>query len=102
MNIYIDGVELTNEEIELVRKHRDGFRGVFWHVDDFKGRAEENKDWLNDHDSDVKYDESKFEDALDRMISNHDAEIGINWDVIDCYLLECKVEDKEIELNTIE
>lgn len=37
------------------------------------------------------YDSNKFKDALDDMISSHDAEHGITWDTIDFYLNDyCK------------
>ena len=32
------------------------------------------------------YDSSKFADALDEMIDNHDANNGISWSTIDYYL----------------
>lgn len=66
--------ELNNLANECVR----------WSVDDFKQQAILNKgeDWKE------WYDEELFEEALHAMTSKHDASIGINWDVVDCYLEE--------------
>lgn len=73
----------NQEEISLIEKYRDGYRGVFWHKDDFEQQAE-----LKEHIFENKdiYDRSKFQDALELMIYKHDASIGINWDVVDYYL----------------
>ncbi len=35
-----------------------------------------------------KYDHSKFQYALERMIDKHDTSIGITWDTLDFYLDE--------------
>ena len=71
---------------------------ITWSVDDFHGRAVEME-----HDADPNfeyegddsvfriYDPEKFQEALERMISGHDATIGITWDNIDALLDEyCK------------
>lgn len=68
-----------------------GSNYISWSVDDFEGRAAEREGENLWH---YKYDRTKFQDALDTMISKHDASIGINWDVIDYYLDEyCMIED---------
>lgn len=83
-------IEVTQEELDLVTKYRDGFRGVFWHIDDFEHKALENEDYYKS----VIYDRTKFEDALDLMINKHDCTIGITWDTVDYYLEDyCRLEN---------
>ena len=54
---------------------------------DFECRAE----GLEEGNWEKVYDKTKFQAALDRMIDQHDATIGITWDTIDYYLDEyCK------------
>lgn len=83
-------MEITDsDEIELINKYRDGYRGVYWHVVDFEYRAEELENLALEDDSDKFtpiYDRAKFEDALDRMLNKHDCNIGITWDTVDYYL----------------
>ena len=57
-------------------------RTISWSTEDFESRA---KDMLGD-DWENTYDSSKFADALDEMIDNHDANNGISWSTIDYYL----------------
>ena len=59
---------------------------IVWSVEDFKSEADE----LTDRGY-GNFDETKFEDALHKMIRYHDAHIGITWDTVKDYLLEyCK------------
>lgn len=58
-------------------------RSVTWHEDDFELRARESQAGRK------AYDKKKFTEALYRMIRRHDAEIGVNWDTVDCYLEDC-------------
>ncbi|MEA1972388.1 MAG: hypothetical protein U9N34_03715 [Candidatus Cloacimonadota bacterium] len=76
---------LTAEEIELIDKERSGSRHISWSVGDFANQAEK---------SPGKYNKYKFEKALDLMISEHDATIGINWGTIDSYLDKYCLNDK--------
>ena len=63
---------------------------VRWSVDDFLTQAL-NKENVIEAKYLKKYDPSKFQEALERMIDKHDAPIGITWDTIDFYLDEmCK------------
>jgi len=61
-------------------------RSVSWSVLDFKGRAEQivkanpTKHYV--------FDDSRFEDVLEKMISKHDCNIGITWNTIDFYLMK--------------
>ena len=57
-------------------------RTISWSTADFESRA---KDMLGDNWEDT-YDSSKFANALDEMIDNHDANNGISWSTIDYYL----------------
>lgn len=66
-------------------------RSVTWSNEDFCGRARNLFDkWLNIDNGDyaLKYgfDANAFDDCLDTMIYNHDANHGISWDTIDYYL----------------
>ena len=79
-------VELTETEIELIEKHRDGYKGIYWHPNDFEMKA------MNQLNPTI-YDKSKYEDALDHMLRHHDCNNGITWDTISFYLDEyCKKE----------
>lgn len=55
---------------------------VIWHVDDVKGQDENNV--LTDEDA---------AEILAIMDRQHDACIGINWEVIDCHI-DMYLEDK--------
>lgn len=77
---------LTEKEQRLVQDYRNGYRGIYWHKDDFEHQAKENEEYAEENDEKLEYDRSKFEYALDIMIDNHDANNGINWDTISDYL----------------
>lgn len=61
-------------------------RSITWSVEDFEYRA------LDVHGTDWEkyFDKGLFENALYDMIQNHDCNNGITWDIIDCYLDNCK------------
>lgn len=62
---------------------------ILWSTEDFRGRAIQKE---GEHLWQKVYNENKFQEALETMISKHDASIGINWDTIDYYLNEiCKI-----------
>ena len=88
------------EVIEQVENnYTPSWKSISWDVADFEGRALEKKgnEW------EKYYDKSKFEDALERMISKHDAELGITWITIDFYLDEyCKLFQLNINNKTID
>ena len=85
-------MEITDVyEIQLIKDYRDGYRSVYWHVDDFELKACELEEWkcaMNPELISPLYDRSQFEEALDAMINRHDANIGINWDTVNIYLDE--------------
>lgn len=110
--------KIIDIEVENVIKKKEPYRvAVWWSVEDFAGMAEqlfevmtyygENspesvkerakrilstcKDWKD------YFDESKFEEALDRMIHKHDAEYGITWESIKYYLNEMCVKEEQEE-----
>lgn len=82
--------ELLNSIIKIKQEYKAlQDRSITWGVDDFEARAGEIKgpNWKD------FYDEDKFQEALEDMISNHDANNGINWDTIDYYLYDiCRLE----------
>ena len=64
---------------------------ITWSVEDFEGRAVDIE-----ANNDTRYDRDRFELALERMISQHDATIGITWDTVDFYLDQyCMIETSE-------
>ena len=50
---------------------------ITWHIDDVLSRAKE---------TDMDITEEQAKDILQSIKHNHDASIGINWDVIDSHL----------------
>lgn len=66
-------------------------RSIIWCIDDFEYRARERES-----NGIHLYDRSKFEDALSDMIRKHDAELGISWTTVDCYLDECEYNKQEL------
>lgn len=72
---------------------RPGDNCVIWSVEDFKQKAidKTNEDVWQDY-----YDESKFQEALDLMCAEHNAECGITWDTVLEYLEEyCQIKKVE-------
>ena len=66
----------------------EGALHITWCINDFLLRAKH----LEDLDGTITYDRSKFKDALTEMIQEHDATVGINWEVIEFWLnKKCKV-----------
>lgn len=60
---------------------------ISWDIDDFEQRAVELEDEEKDlADNETLYDRSKFQGALELMISRHDCNVGISWDIVDDYL----------------
>ena len=74
--------ELSPEEQEIVQMYRDGFRAIWWSVDDFESRAQ----ILEDIYVGRKYNREDFQYSLEEMLHHHDANNGITWDTIDEYL----------------
>ena len=65
-----------------------GMRPVWWGVEDFHGMAQMNADMAR-KEVDEMYYESKFMDALERMVMQHDCEHGITWETVSSYLGDC-------------
>lgn len=69
---------------------------VAWHIDDFKSTAKEYiaREYPDATPEEKKvlysemFDESKYPEALERMIDEYDASVGISWDEVDYYLHE--------------
>ena len=74
------------EEIERLKKsgidlltlaetifNNDGLMTVLWSVEDIKAQAES---------MDIELSEEEAEEVLKTAIDNHDANVGINWEVI--------------------
>lgn len=58
---------------------------IAWCVEDFEARAEEIEER---REQGQIFDRSKFPETLYKMMNRHDANIGITWETIDCYLEE--------------
>jgi hypothetical protein len=62
-----------------------GYQPFPWHKDDIRCA------WADKHDAEIEdcpLSDAACMDILERLHRNHDASIGINWDVIACYLDE--------------
>lgn len=73
---FLDGIAFLNRITNTTEK-----RSISWSVNDFKNVAESLSDTY-------EFDENKFPSALQKMIYQHDANVGINNDVIQIYLIE--------------
>ena len=114
--------QILNQKNLKKRKKKEPYKAaIWWSVEDFAGMAEqlfevmtyysENspesvqerakrilstcKDWKD------YFDESKFEEALDRMVHKHDAEYGITRESIKYYLNEMCVKEEQEEEDII-
>ena len=74
--------ELTEEEKMLVLDYRRGYRGVFFHLDDFEARATSNEEFQGNS----LYDKTKFAETFQKMFDQHDMNEGICWLTMDTYL----------------
>ena len=110
-------IDIESEELKK-RKKRDPYKAaIWWSVEDFAGMAEQLFEVMTYYGENSPtsvqerakrilstcrnwkdyYDESKFEEALDRMIHKHDAEYGITWESIKYYLNEMCVKEEQKE-----
>lgn len=65
---------------------------ICWSTHDLEQRATE----VEEHQGDdvILYDRSKFKEALDALIDDHDCNWGINWETLDQYLeAYCRLEE---------
>lgn len=87
---FILSLFLTKEERQILKKHNEGYLGVYWNIKDLEMQAATLEEFDSVNEGSI-YDRSKFPLVLERMISEHDASLGINWDTITIYLNEyCK------------
>ena len=80
----------ANDELEALRKEFEQWKkeSIKWSIDDFYTQIQCRREYDEDN-----YDETKFQECLEMMIQNHDANVGIDWTDIDYYLDEyCKKE----------
>lgn len=110
-------IDIESEELKKRKKKEPYKAAIWWSVEDFARMAEQQFELItyyreNSPES-VKerakrilstcknwkdyYDESKFEEALNRMIHKHDAEYGITWESIKYYLNEMCIKEEQKE-----
>jgi hypothetical protein len=76
-----DTLPTYKEIVKMLDWHEKNAKGaVEWCAEDIIERARECKRWYRIPR------EKEAQEILEYMIRKHDATIGINWDVIDCYL----------------
>lgn len=76
--VAVDSMNYTKKVKEAIKLlEEEGFIPMFWHIDDIYQRA---------NDIGYKINDDIAEDIKLQIIHNHDANEGINWDVIDHYL----------------
>lgn len=69
------------EIVKILTAEDEAAKGaVVWSAEDIIERAKEGKQWYR------VPRQKEAQDILEYMIHKHDATIGINWEVIDCYL----------------
>ena len=69
----------------------DNYVAVWWSTHDLEQKATE----VEEHEGEdvILYDRSKFKDALDALIDDHDCNWGITWDTLDSVLESmCRLE----------
>jgi len=76
--ITLNAVNPISNAIEHVRQ---GYKAIYWHVDDIISRAEL---------LDIDITREDAVNILNDVIDNHDCSIGINWDVISVYIKNYK------------
>lgn len=79
---------ILNAANDVVEEFQDELKGdainVSWHIDDVKSRHMDNSDVEEDDYHDLTNEEARG--ILLKMERKHDADVGINWTVIDVYL----------------
>lgn len=107
-----DFIELTFEDLQLIKQNtkieiqeskKESFKlPIYWSVEDFEGVAETMFKGLKDeHPKEFEsldnwkqlYNKSLFPQMLEKMINNHDANEGINWQTIEFYVGLCEIKN---------
>lgn len=97
-------INLKDGRTAEIKYNNPGVRGVYWTIEDFEYRAIDKWQYVLGRGNypnatswkDI-YDESKFQEALDKMIHKHDASYGISWETVDFWLDEICLKPKEDE-----
>lgn len=97
----IDIIEFNKKINSLLLDESENIKlPIYWSTLDFEAQAEQNfKELKESAPEEFKhlekweqlYDKSKFAHELERMISNHDATIGITWLTIEEYIANCEI-----------
>lgn len=81
-------IEMKDNTIAKIICLEPGTNCITWSIEDFEMTAYRLKgnNWKD------YYNQEQFQATLDKMIDKHDAQWGINWDIIEYYLNEyCKI-----------
>jgi hypothetical protein len=88
MMIEIDipkGRSVAEAEMAVKMTFNPDWVASWWHIDDVAMQAESMGETLT---------EDECRDVLERIMRRHDCNIGINWDVIECWI-EQVIEERE-------
>jgi len=83
-------------------------RCICWYVDDFAKQANDiyentKNEFINAKKWQDVYDETKFPEALNAMINEHDSDVGISWNTLTIYLNEyCKRKERKLNKREAE
>jgi len=75
---------------------------IYWSIEDFENTADRlfcelqndnSKEFEDFKNLEQFYDKAKFPYQLERMISSHDASIGITWETIEFYVGLCEIKN---------
>ena len=98
MECYLYGASAVTQGI-LANKNK---KAIYWSTEDFEGVADRlfcelqqnhPKEFGHLKSWEQFYDKSKFPDALEKMISQHDANIGITWLTIEEHVGNCEIKN---------
>ena len=80
-----EGRSVAEAEMAVKRAFDPDWVSEWWHIDDVAMQAESMGEMLT---------EDECRDVLARVMRRHDCNIGINWDVIECWI-EQVIEERE-------
>jgi hypothetical protein len=82
-----EGRSVSEAEVAVKRTFNPDWVSEWWHIDDVAGQAESQGETLT---------EDECRDVLAMVMSEHDCNVGINWDVIDHFIGQIVEEREEV------